>query len=429
MSKSELLTNRNFLLLWQGQTISVLGSFISRVAIMLWVAEATGSAQAMTTMLSLAELPAILLGLLAGWVCDRFSRRAIIVWGDGLKAALSLATALFFLYRPEHTPTLLIAVYLLYIGQEAINTFFHPALRAILPDLVPMASLPAATAIEQTTTTTAYNLGMAAGGVILRLLGLPMVLLLDGVSFLVSLLAGLMLRPPPPPARPPGEGQPRRLFSDLLVGVVYVWQERDVRAMMLVFLGTTIFLSPILALLPLFVKDPRFLAAPGEWYGFLMAGIGAGGLLGHWLNVACAKSRWAHLTISLSLIGIGGNYAVLGLLHSVWLALALVTVNGVLVGMMNNQTWSLLLGRFPSHLRGRADMAITTITQCATPPTLWLSGLIADAYGKRLDLIFLVCGLMAAAVGVWAFHQPAFREFLTGSTPDRQPTNHGENTP
>ena len=76
------LLNRDFLLLWQGQTISGIGVSLYQIAMLYWLLENTGSATTMGLVAMFSALPGVLLGPFGGAIADRFSRRKLIVFGD-----------------------------------------------------------------------------------------------------------------------------------------------------------------------------------------------------------------------------------------------------------------------------------------------------------------------------------------------------------
>ena len=93
------LFNKNFFLLWQGQTVSQIGSQIFSIALMFWIKHTTGSATLMGMVMTVSMLPAVLLGPFAGTLSDTFSRKKVIVIADFISGLnVLILAAIVFIY-------------------------------------------------------------------------------------------------------------------------------------------------------------------------------------------------------------------------------------------------------------------------------------------------------------------------------------------
>ncbi len=106
------LFNRNFVLLFQGQFVSQLGSFVYFVAIVFWIKHATDSATIVGLIAMLATIPGILLGPFGGTFADHFSRKKIIVIGDIINGLTISSIAALMFFSPESTELIITLLFI-----------------------------------------------------------------------------------------------------------------------------------------------------------------------------------------------------------------------------------------------------------------------------------------------------------------------------
>ena len=269
------------MLLWQGQFVSQLGSSVSGIALSLWVVNTTNSGTILGTLMMIAAIPGLILQPLGGSIADRFSRKRIIVTCDLVYGVLAvLLGASLFLLSSNLTGSL-IPVFVLHVLMSAIGALFVPAVAAFTPSLVPKEHIASANALTQSTAQVAGLIGRAAGGILYRILGAPILFLVDGITFIISAVSELFIQSP----QDEGKSEEKEkaslgLMASTKEGFAYVWQWKGLRVLMLVAAALNFFITPVFILLPFYVKDPRYLAAGDEWYGFLLASMAPGSLVG-----------------------------------------------------------------------------------------------------------------------------------------------------
>jgi MFS transporter, DHA3 family, macrolide efflux protein len=118
------LWNRNFALLWVGQTISNLGNPAFNIGAMFWLMEKTGSASLMGLLMTAAMIPGVLLGPFGGTFADRHSRVRIIIWADLISGLAGLAFAAAVWLRPDDTALIIPLLFVLSIGVGIVRSFF-----------------------------------------------------------------------------------------------------------------------------------------------------------------------------------------------------------------------------------------------------------------------------------------------------------------
>ncbi len=406
------LFNKDFLLVWQGQTISQLGNQAFNIAMLFWTMEATGSASLMGLLMMATALPAAVLAPLGGALADRMPRIRIAVFCDTVAGLVVLAVAWLV------TSELAVASKVggLFVAAAVLGTvlaFLTPALTAVVPDLVPKAQLPKANALNQLAVQTSVFTGQAVGGVLFRLLGAPVLFVIDGVSFLVAAVSESFAREPHPPQRLKLDWQATlgAFVRDLKEGLRYARSQPGLLGFMSAAASFNFFSMPIVVLLPFFVRD--YLQATTDWYGYLMAAISLGAVLGFVTASLVpfqgrARSRFV---VGLMLAAPFG-LAALGFLRSPVLALALGVGIGMLTGAINIFVMTTLQTTTPTAMRGRMMGLLAAMTGSMSPLGMALGGLLGDLTGKNVPAIALGCGAMALLLTILIVSRRSTRDFL-----------------
>ncbi len=407
------LFNRNYVLLWQGQTVSRLGNQAFSIALALWIKQATGSAALMGLILMFSALPAVLLGPLAGAVADRYKRRAIIILSDLIGGISVLILAGVMLAAPEATNLTLAVLFAVSILLAVITTFFHPAIAAAIPDLVPEDRLSSANALGQVSFQLTVFIGQGIGGTLFRILGAPVLFLIDGLTYLFSAVSESFIAiPQTVPEKIPGWRENLRAFKkDIILGFRYVWRAPGLRELVLASTLLNFFMTPILILLPFYVED--FLRAKPDWYGFLLASYGLGSMLGFVLAGALPLSgRKRSWLIVLFIILEPLGYVALGVWLNPWIALGITLAGGLISGFVMVYVTTILQLTTPGDIRGRVFGLLGTLAGALTPLAMGAAGIIADLTGQNIPLIYIVSGTMAALLAVLVSLKADFRDYL-----------------
>lgn len=414
MEQPTRLWNRNYLLLYQGQTISRLGDQFFAIALLFWVKHATGSATLLGLMQMASALPSILLGPIGGTFADRHSRRKILVACDLLNGLMVLSLAFWALRAPEAVPTLLIWLFVTSLFISTTEAFFAPAIAACVPDLVPRDRLAAANALGQLSQQLAVFIGQGVGGVLFRLLGAPVLFLVNGLTYLHAGVSEWFIAVPQTVEKKPP--RPREQFQafkqDTLEGLRYVWRRRGLREMVFLSALLNFFTVPILVLLPFYVED--FLRVTADWYGFLLAAFGIGSLIGYALAGSLRLTpRTRGVAMTLCMLLSAGGYGLLGLVQSPVAALGLAAAGGAVSGFFTVNITTLLQATTPGALRGRLFGLLGTLAASLTPLGMGLSGISADLVGQDIPLIYRSCGAIMVLLCALALMNRDFRGMLS----------------
>lgn len=411
------LLNRNFVLLWQGQLVSQLGTQAYAVAMMFWVKHATGSATVMGMLMMVGMIPLVVLSPFGGTLADRLPRKRLIVVGDTVNgvATLSLAT-LVFLAPDRHS---LIIGWLVGVSvvSGVVQSFFRPSITAAIPGLVPDDQVAAANSLNEGSVQVSTLIGQALGGVLFRLLGAPMLFLIDGLSFLFSAVSESFIHIEQElPERTRGwRDTARRFTADLREGVGFVWGHVGMRSLMLTAAVINFFAMPFMVLMPFFVEDT--LGVGPDWFGYLMAAFGAGGIVGFVLAGSLKPSPTGRMVLMVvSLLVLSLTLVLVGMTRTPWVALLILLVGGVFHGVFNIWVTTLLQTTTPDSHRGRVFGLLHTLVMGLSPVSLGLTGVVADLLDRNAPLMFMICGGILTFVTLVAAANRHFRAYLASDT-------------
>ena len=411
------LWNRNFFLLWQGQFVSQLGNQAFSIAMVFWIKHQTGSASLMGLLMMLIHLPMVILGPVAGTIADSYSRRTIIIACDVLAGILVLILAILLFFAPQQTSLILVLMLIVGLLLGAVRTFFNPAITAAIPDIVPKEKIAAANSLNQSSVQISTIIGQGLGGYFFMLLGAPLLILIDGITYLFSAFSESFISIPQ--TLPEKSRIWREKFAqfkkDTLEGLKIVWRNTGMRAMFFVAAFLNFFIMPFIVLLPFYVED--FLGVTPDWYGYLSAGFGLGALIGYGFAGSLKlsgkrRSRSVIIVMILQTVFL----ASLSLANKSILALAIWVGIGITNGFININIITLLQTSIPGELRGRIFGLLTTITAGLTPFGLGLGGVVADLTGRNIPLIYGTCGIILIFLSITIALIRPFRRFLSEGT-------------
>jgi DHA3 family macrolide efflux protein-like MFS transporter len=387
-----LFTNFNFLLLWIGQTISIIGDNLFQIALMWWVLEKTGSTAAMATVAICAALPVIIAGPFAGTYVDRVNRKKLMIWMDLLRGILiSVPGILFFWGKLE-----VWHIYGASLGLASMTAFFNPAINSFIPLLVPRESLTRANSLNQLSRNLSGILGPALGGILVALLGSGWVMILDGITFGLSGLAILFIRGVEVIV---SETKLRQhFFADLWEGLVFIKNQSVIFWNMILFSLINFFIAPIAILIPVMVKE--VLRMGPEGFGFLTSAISVGMFLGTlFLGIKGDVKRKGPVII-LSIIFGGICLALFGVSTSFSLSMLLLGLAGLTFSLVNVLIIVVFQTGIPHDKQGRIFGSLNTVVWGLRPISLALAGVLAVWVDVHVLIFF--SGVLVAFGGLFS---------------------------
>ncbi len=405
--------NRDFVLLWQGQLVSQLGNQAFLLGMMYWLMETTGSASLMGMMMMAALLPGVVAGPLGGALADRHSRLGIIVTSDLIRGVAGVAVAAAVFAGSRDTRLVVGLLFASGLLGGLINAAFQPAVAAAIPDLVPREKVASANALNQFSLQASILVGQAAGGLLYQWLGAAQLFLFDGATFLFAAVSSSFIRLSS--KAPKAEKSATQAFAayarDTLEGFRYVRSRSGMALFLGVSAGINFLAMPVIVLLPFYVAET--LRSDPAWYGFLLAALGGGSLLGYllvgWMRLNGARrSRF----MMAALLGTASLIAAVGTVRNPFVALTLFASVGVCIGFVNILIMTLIQVTTPDEMRGRTTSLVIALSSAAAPVGMVLGGFLGDATGKNIPAIYIASGLLMLALVAGAAMLPAFRDFL-----------------
>lgn len=262
---------KTFLVIWAGQTVSLLGSGLTAFALGVWVYQQTGSVTRFALISFFAALPALLASPFAGALVDRWDRRRTLILSDAGAAVSSVG--LFALLSLDALE--IWHIYVLVGVASIFNSLQWPAFTASTTLLVPPAQYGRAAGMSQMGFALSQVAGPALGGVLLVTVGLRWVILIDFATFLVAVGTLLAVRIPSP-APEEGEDGAARVAGSLLSEIGYGWrylrQRQGLLALLVLFGVVNFAIGMLQALLPPLVLS--FATAPVLGAVLSVAGVG-----------------------------------------------------------------------------------------------------------------------------------------------------------
>ncbi|TFG58584.1 MAG: MFS transporter [Spirochaetales bacterium] len=406
------LWNRNFLLLWQGQFISSIGKQLFAMAAMLWLKTITDSGTLMGMVMTVAMLPMVVIGPIAGVIVDRWDRKRLIAWTDiagGI--AVAAAGAVFFLL-PDRLAILVGVVFTVTVATGLLDTLSQPSISASLPLLSPAEKLEAANSINMAGLQIAVFISQGLAGLLFVLTGMPVLIMINAATYLCAGISELFIHLPHRSAEADPSIHPWLRFKKYLMeGFRFVYHNRGMRTGLLLNMALNFFVAPVLVLLPFYVED--YIGLPQQWYGYFMAVFGLGGLLGFILAGAFPTRGLAReIAVSGSLMVQTGLIVVMLFFKFPGFQMPAFAVIGLLNGILNVNFNTLIQQITPGNLLGRVQSLSTTAVTAVLPLGMAVSGIIFDAIGKNVPVMFAVSGGMSFLFSIICIFSKEYRRFL-----------------
>jgi MFS family permease len=394
------LSVRNYRLYFTGQVLSNTGTWMQRVAqdwLVLTLSGGSGVALGITT--GLQFLPYLFFALWGGTLADRFSRRRLLVWTQGLMGVLALALGVVAITGHATVPLVYLFAFLL----GCFSAIDNPARQAFVNEIVGPESLHNAIALNSASFNLARLVGPALAGVIVAAAGSGWVFLLNAASYGVTILALLLMRRSELRRKDMQSGQVR-----LREGVRYLRRHRDLVMVLALVFGVGTFGLNYQITMALMANQEFEVGAAG--FGIMSTALAFGALIGSLLAARRTRSSM-RLVVAAALV-FGAVEVVVGLAPTYPTMLMVLPFAGACALTFTTSSQSYLQSQAAGWVRGRVLGIYTLVFFGGTPIGAPIIGWAAQQFGPR-------SGLVGGGVATVAWTALAVLLYLRGRrTPD-----------
>lgn len=384
------LRHRNFRLFFGGQSISLIGTWMTRVATSWLVYRITRSPLMLGTVGFAGQIPTFLLAPFAGVIVDRVDRRSLLVWTQAVSMLQSLALAALTLTHRINIKEVLA----LSVVQGIVNAFDMPGRQSFMLEMVEdRADLSNAIAINSSMVHLARLVGPALAGIVIAATNEGWCFGIDGVSYIAVIISLLMMRVKAGTL----EKTSASMLAQLREGWTYVVNFSPVRNLLLLVGLVGLMGWPYMVLMPIFAV--RVLHGGPHTLGFLMGAVGVGSLVSALMLIVRRSVRGLTRVIPVAAAILGIGLVLFGLSHNFWLSLLTMFLTGF--GMMQGLTASntIIQTLVDEKMRGRV-MSFYTMAFVGTAPLgSLLAGGLAHSIGAPRTVIF--SGVMCVVGSLW----------------------------
>ena len=333
----------------------MLGNSLFFLALPWYVYLSTGSKADLAIVGFAQSLPGAT-ALFAGVFVDRWNKRKTLIGSDAIRLVLALAVGIVALFGWPFPWIVMLVLLLQFAG-----VCFSPAEAVLIPMVVGEEQVAAAMGLNQSGSATAQLAGQVGGGALLTALGAPLLFLLDGASFLVSVLSLLFIRASEPPRRQTSTS----FFAEWKEGLALVVRSKLIILLTVAALVTNFGTAAFDIALTAWVRGP--LHGTAFWLGiiggaFFVGVTGGGALLG-----MVTKRVSLRVTLMAGLLVAGACIGSIGAFADEYWTMGILLVCGVSIGILNGSLGAMLVTVIPQQMRGRVFGLLGALSTIATP--------------------------------------------------------------
>lgn len=395
------LRHRNYRLFFGGQGISLIGTWMTRVATAWLVYRLTHSAFLLGLVSFASQIPILVLGSIAGVWVDRLNRHRVLVITQALSMLQSFALAVLAL---EHITVH--EIILLNLFQGAVNAFDMPARQAFLIQMVEHPEdLGNAIALNSSLVNAARLIGPSIAGLIIAAVGEGYCFLIDGFSYM-AVIASLLAMIVTPPL---SEHQHDSVLSELREGWEYVVGFQPIWSILLLLALISLVGMPYTTLMPIFAG--KILHGGAHTLGFMMGAVGVGALFGAITLAARRSVLGLGRVVPTTAAGFGASLIAFSASQHLWLSLLLLVVTSYCFMQQMASSNTILQTIVEDGKRGRVMSFYAISFQGVAPFGSLIAGAVASRIGAPYTLMIGGAACIFGAA-IFASQLPVLRQLI-----------------
>jgi MFS family permease len=397
------LWNRDFILLLQGGAVSMIGDLMYSVAIGYWVYEKTGSNSLMGIMSSISMFVTMFLSPFSGSIVDKLNRKWVLVGMDLFQSVIMLTVGILAYTEKLNVPLVLIAAFLAALG----SVFYSPAASSVMLEITPRDDLVRGQSIFSGSSSFINLVGSALSGLMVAFLGVPLIVIINGLSNLYSAFSELFVTVP----KSINQGEKitvGRILTDTKAAVKMIFSEPCLRIFVPCALILNLLSAGAFTLMLPFCLEKSFSV---DSYGYLMSIWTTASLICVVLLGAIklpSKVRFWVMAIGFTFAEV---FLILGYLSKEFIVLAVFAFLGALFNTAGNTVFnaSLMLA-LPEENRNAILGFIQSASVGGTALSAVLYGILGDVF--PLYIVFAAGSFISLAPMLFLCFHPTTKKFV-----------------
>lgn len=378
---------KKFLLLWSGEFISAIGSGLTAFGLGVYVFQQTGKVSAMALVTLLAFMPSLLLSAAAGVLADRYDRRILMMFGDGLSALGLVYILVCMMNGGARLWQICVGVTI----SSVFSSLLEPAYKATITDLLTEDEYTKASGLVGVAGAAKYLISPIIAGFLLSVANIELLLIIDISTFFVTVAATMAVRKGLV-SRKKGKRKGGSFVSEFKDGWRTVTKNRGILILVMITSVVTFFTGFVQTLL-----TPMFLAFTTAKVLGIAETFCASGMLVSSVVLGCLSIKKGYVKIlSVSLFGLGFFMVGFGFRENIWLICASGFLLFLMLPFANTSLDYLIRTNIDNELQGRAWGIIGVISQLGYVFAYAIAGPLADYVFTPL---LLPEGALASTIG------------------------------
>lgn len=390
----QTLAHDNFRIYLYGSSISLIGTWMQRVAVGWLVWELTQSGFWLGFVAFCDLFPAVLLGPFCGVLADRYDRKTLLTI---CSVAALVQALLLFAFTAGGVMTIGYLAALALVG-GCINGMYHPTRLSIMPSLLPRESLPNAIALNSVLFNFARFLGPALAGVLIVSVGIGGAFAVNALTYLAFLFALSQLNLPTRPNNESADGVKTSFAKQLGDGIVYTLRHSKIAPLLVLLLAVSLTLRPFVDMMPAFAAI-TFQGGAGA-LAILSASIGIGAMIAGVLMAGRQIDKLVPLILAATL---GLAVSIIGFLSvdQVWLGSIFLAFAGAAMVSSGISMQILLQLLVSDAMRGRVLSLYSIVFFGGPAAGALLMGSLSERFGFRLPFLFGAAATSIVVALLW----------------------------